>query len=171
MHNCFLCAKPTSEVARNCIVICIFFQYGCYGFLLALLCLRRQMECASGDQMNEGSWAEESFGPAVCNGLPMESAAMFGRPFTLVDNNLCPYSPSATLKRWQTGSYAWTRIPSDLLSVRRALTAGPVVLSVDSYSLGNGVGIAPATASNAVDHYIAIVGYYGNVTTPYFLYK
>lgn len=121
--------------------------------------------------MTSGSWAEWSFGPAVCSGMPYESAAMFGRPFKLSDNNYCPYSPSSTLKRWQTGTYAWTRIPNNRLSVRRALTAGPVVLSVDSYSLGNGVGIAPATSSTAVDHYIAIVGYYGNVTTPYYLYK
>jgi hypothetical protein len=121
--------------------------------------------------MVEGSWAEESFGPAVCAGMPYESAAMFGRPFKLSDTGNCPYSPSATLKRWQTGTYAWTRIPNNLLSVRRALTAGPVVLSVDSYSLGNGLGIARATASTAVDHYISIVAYFGDVATPYFLYK
>lgn len=96
---------------------------------------------------------------------------MFGRPFTQTDSNSCPYSPSATLKRWQVGSTAWTRVPNNLLSVRRAMTAGPVVVSVDSRSLGNGVGIAPATSSTYVDHYIALVGYFGNVTTPYFLYK
>lgn len=121
--------------------------------------------------MAEGSWAEESFNPAICSGMPYESAAMYGRPFNLVDTANCPYSPSSTLKRWQTGTWAWTRIPNNLLSVRKALTAAPVVMTVDSNSLGNGVGIARATASTAYDHYIAVFGYYGNVTTPYFLYK
>lgn len=129
------------------------------------------MECAADDQMVYGSWAEWSFAPAVCSGMPFESAAMFGRPWTLVDTNNCLYSPSATLKRWQTGSYAWTRIPNNLLSVRKALTASPVVLSVRGSSLGTGKGIAPATSSTSVDHYIAIVGYFGNVSTPYFYYK
>ena len=130
-----------------------------------------QIECAAGDQMAEGSWAEESLNPAICSGMPYESAAMFGRPFNLVDSARCPYSPSSTLKRWATGTYAWSRVPGDLLSVRKALTASPVVITVDSNSLGNGVGIMPATGSNTYDHYITLVGYFGNVTTPYFLYK
>jgi hypothetical protein len=130
-----------------------------------------QIECVPTDQFVEGSWAEESFNPAICSGMPFESAAAFGRPFNLVDTASCPYSPSPTLKRYQTGTWAWTRIPNNLLSVRKALTAAPVVMTVDSTSLGNGVGIARATASMSYDHYVAVVGYYGNVTTPYFLYK